>query len=163
MTVDDGVRTREGQGRAGQCVCVWGGGGGPLVGSSRKRMPGSVMSSMPIEVRFFSPPEIPRLSSDPTLVPAHFSRPSRLISAATYVVGIWRLAAKIERRATQGREKGSMSVIPPPRRRPQTAGTHNSVTLGSACTLRAFSAVGMASGSRSCAENISASRTVVWA
>lgn len=38
----------------------------PDVGSSRKRTAGSFMSSMPIIVLFFSPPEIPLIISVPT-------------------------------------------------------------------------------------------------
>lgn len=38
----------------------------PVVGSSRKRTEGSIMSSMPMLVLFRSPPEIPRISWVPT-------------------------------------------------------------------------------------------------
>ena len=38
----------------------------PVVGSSRKRTSGDVINSIPIEVRFLSPPEMPRISSSPT-------------------------------------------------------------------------------------------------
>mmetsp|Transcript_27525 Transcript_27525/g.69469 ORF Transcript_27525/g.69469 Transcript_27525/m.69469 type:complete len:98 (-) Transcript_27525:816-1109(-) len=47
----------------------------PLVGSSRKRMLGSVMSSIAMAVRFLSPPEIPPLSPAlPMTVSAHLSK-----------------------------------------------------------------------------------------
>jgi Asp-tRNA(Asn)/Glu-tRNA(Gln) amidotransferase C subunit len=39
--------------------------GTDLVGSSRKKRAGSFMSSMPIETRFFCPPEIPFTEGDP--------------------------------------------------------------------------------------------------
>jgi len=38
----------------------------PLVGSSRKIILGFEINSTPMQSRFFSPPEIPRLSSTPT-------------------------------------------------------------------------------------------------
>ena len=38
----------------------------PVVGSSRNKMPGLMMSSIPIFVRFRSPPETPRMNSVPT-------------------------------------------------------------------------------------------------
>ena len=43
----------------------------PVVGSSRKRTSGDRTSSMPILVRFLSPPETPRTKSVPTNVSAH--------------------------------------------------------------------------------------------
>jgi len=42
----------------------------PVVGSSRNKTFGSVNSSTPIEVRFRSPPDIPRVNSLPMLVSA---------------------------------------------------------------------------------------------
>lgn len=38
----------------------------PVVGSSRKRTDGSIISSMPMLVLFLSPPEMPRISCVPT-------------------------------------------------------------------------------------------------
>ena len=43
----------------------------PVVGSSRKRTEGSMMSSIPMFVLFLSPPEIPRVSCVPTWRHAH--------------------------------------------------------------------------------------------
>ena len=39
----------------------------PVVGSSRKRTSGDVINSIPIDVRFLSPPDIPLITSLPTL------------------------------------------------------------------------------------------------
>mmetsp|Transcript_15001 Transcript_15001/g.38529 ORF Transcript_15001/g.38529 Transcript_15001/m.38529 type:complete len:254 (+) Transcript_15001:929-1690(+) len=44
----------------------------PEVGSSRKMVPGWVMSSIPMEHRLRSPPEMPRMSGPPTSESAHF-------------------------------------------------------------------------------------------
>jgi len=38
----------------------------PVVGSSRNKMPGLMMSSIPIFVRFRSPPDTPRINCVPT-------------------------------------------------------------------------------------------------
>jgi len=38
----------------------------PVVGSSRNKTDGDIISSIPILVRFRSPPEIPRMNSFPT-------------------------------------------------------------------------------------------------
>mmetsp|Transcript_10492 Transcript_10492/g.24298 ORF Transcript_10492/g.24298 Transcript_10492/m.24298 type:complete len:228 (-) Transcript_10492:97-780(-) len=48
----------------------------PEVGSSKKMSFGCMTSSTPMAVRFFSPPEMPRISSSPTSVSAHSSSPS---------------------------------------------------------------------------------------
>ena len=48
----------------------------PLVGSSRKSTAGRITSSTPIEQRFFSPPDTPRIIRSPTSVSAHASSPS---------------------------------------------------------------------------------------
>mmetsp|Transcript_8168 Transcript_8168/g.23315 ORF Transcript_8168/g.23315 Transcript_8168/m.23315 type:complete len:257 (+) Transcript_8168:874-1644(+) len=48
----------------------------PLNGSSRKSSLGSVMSSMPTDTRFFSPPEMPFNNAEPTMVSAQRLRPS---------------------------------------------------------------------------------------
>mmetsp|Transcript_1196 Transcript_1196/g.2868 ORF Transcript_1196/g.2868 Transcript_1196/m.2868 type:complete len:237 (-) Transcript_1196:485-1195(-) len=56
----------------------------PLVGSSRNRMLGSVISSMAIAVRFLSPPEIPpRSPALPITVSAHRVRCKILITSTT--------------------------------------------------------------------------------
>jgi hypothetical protein len=55
----------------------------PEVGSSRKRIDGSVIISMPMLTRFRCPPEMPRCSALPILVLWHFSRPSSSMSAST--------------------------------------------------------------------------------
>ena len=47
----------------------------PDVGSSRKTSVGFMTSSIPTEVRFFWPPEIPRIISSPMYVSAQSSRP----------------------------------------------------------------------------------------
>ncbi len=44
----------------------------PVVGSSKKRQLGDVIISMAIDVRFLSPPEIPRLNAVPTCVREKF-------------------------------------------------------------------------------------------
>lgn len=46
----------------------------PVVGSSKNNKFGSATISIPIEVRFFSPPEIPLTKVSPTIVSLHFSR-----------------------------------------------------------------------------------------
>ena len=38
----------------------------PVVGSSKNRIPGAMINSIPILVRFFSPPEMPLINSVPT-------------------------------------------------------------------------------------------------
>ena len=48
----------------------------PVVGSSKKSTVGERTSSMPMLVRFRSPPDMPRLFSVPTLESAHFSSPN---------------------------------------------------------------------------------------
>ena len=58
----------------------------PLVGSSRKRMLGLVMSSTPMAVRLRSPPLIPRRSTLPIRVSLHSWRPSsRMTSSARWI------------------------------------------------------------------------------
>lgn len=47
----------------------------PVVGSSRKMIEGLMSSSKPIEVLFFSPPEIPRILLSPTYVSLHLPSP----------------------------------------------------------------------------------------
>lgn len=51
----------------------------PVVGSSKKIMEGLMSSSKPIEVRFFSPPDTPRMRVSPIHVFLHFSNPRFLI------------------------------------------------------------------------------------
>lgn len=46
----------------------------PLVGSFKEVISGLVMSSAPTAVRLRSPPEMPLISSLPTMVSAHFVR-----------------------------------------------------------------------------------------
>lgn len=55
----------------------------PVVGSSRKIKLGLVMSSTPMEVLFLSPPDKPLMKVLPTLVSAHFWRPSSWIKLST--------------------------------------------------------------------------------
>ena len=45
----------------------------PVVGSSRKRIGGRVMSESPTFTRFFCPPEMPLTSSPPMIVLRHSS------------------------------------------------------------------------------------------
>jgi len=53
----------------------------PVVGSSSKRIFGQSTSSIPMQVRFRSPPDTPLMCSDPIFVFAHDSRlSSRIIS-----------------------------------------------------------------------------------
>ena len=47
----------------------------PEVGSSRKRRFGWEINSIPIAVRFFSPPEMPLIITDPMKVSLHFVSP----------------------------------------------------------------------------------------
>lgn len=55
----------------------------PVVGSSRKMIDGLMSNSTPMEVLFFSPPEIPLISALPTYVSAHFDSPSTCIVSST--------------------------------------------------------------------------------
>ncbi len=48
----------------------------PVVGSSRKSTGGSIISSMPIFVLFFSPPETPRILCVPTCKTSQSEQPS---------------------------------------------------------------------------------------
>lgn len=57
----------------------------PEVGSSRRITLGSVMSSTPIAVLLRSPPEIVFLSTLPTIVSAHLSRPRSLMRLSTFL------------------------------------------------------------------------------
>lgn len=61
----------------------------PVVGSSKKITLGSVSNSTPMDVLFRSPPEIPRIKEFPTLVFAHFYRPSSCISCSTLWTRYW--------------------------------------------------------------------------
>lgn len=66
-----------------------------LVGSSRNRISGELTSSMPMAVRFFSPPEMPGIMLLPMSVSAHLANPSawmmfstiRVRSATVVVLG----------------------------------------------------------------------------
>lgn len=58
----------------------------PVVGSSKKIKMGLVNNSTPIETRFFSPPEIPRMKIFPILVSAHSTKPRSLINFSTYPI-----------------------------------------------------------------------------
>lgn len=55
----------------------------PVVGSSKNIIDGFVRSSTPIEVRFLSPPDIPRMSSDPIFVLEQERRPKSRINLLT--------------------------------------------------------------------------------
>ena len=54
----------------------------PVVGSSRKRTGGRVMSESPMFTRFFCPPEMPVTSSPPMTVLRHSSSRSWLITSS---------------------------------------------------------------------------------
>lgn len=56
----------------------------PVVGSSKNISDGFVINSTPIDVLFLSPPDIPLTTAFPTLVSAHFSKPSSLITDSTF-------------------------------------------------------------------------------
>ena len=51
----------------------------PVVGSSRKIMEGLISSYNPIDVLFFSPPEMPLILVSPIQVFLHFSNPKFLM------------------------------------------------------------------------------------
>jgi hypothetical protein len=53
----------------------------PVVGSSKKIIPGFVISSTPIDVRFLYPPEIPFMKAFPILVSAQEDNPKSFISS----------------------------------------------------------------------------------
>ena len=53
----------------------------PVVGSSKKIIPGFVTSSTPIDVLFLSPPEIPLMKVFPILVLAHELNPKSTMSS----------------------------------------------------------------------------------
>jgi hypothetical protein len=55
----------------------------PVVGSSRKMIPGLVTNSTPIDVLFRYPPEIPLMKVFPIFVSAHELKPKSLISSLT--------------------------------------------------------------------------------
>mmetsp|Transcript_15683 Transcript_15683/g.21098 ORF Transcript_15683/g.21098 Transcript_15683/m.21098 type:complete len:99 (-) Transcript_15683:211-507(-) len=70
----------------------------PVVGSSRITILGLDTRPRPRPTRFFSPPEMPRTVSDPSLTSRHLSSPSMEISSST-------------------RDSLSATVVVPPRRR----------------------------------------------
>lgn len=53
----------------------------PVVGSSKKIMPGFVISSTPIEVLFLYPPLIPLIKVLPTFTSAQLTKPNSLIKS----------------------------------------------------------------------------------
>mmetsp|Transcript_116030 Transcript_116030/g.308633 ORF Transcript_116030/g.308633 Transcript_116030/m.308633 type:complete len:117 (-) Transcript_116030:108-458(-) len=55
----------------------------PERGSSKNSILGFVINSAAIAVRFFSPPDIPRISWEPTYVSAHFSSRRSFNNAST--------------------------------------------------------------------------------
>mmetsp|Transcript_6352 Transcript_6352/g.12715 ORF Transcript_6352/g.12715 Transcript_6352/m.12715 type:complete len:100 (-) Transcript_6352:1745-2044(-) len=59
----------------------------PLVGSSKKRIEGRDMSSMPMLTRFFSPPDTPLRFTSPTMLLATRERPrlARVASARSSI------------------------------------------------------------------------------
>lgn len=57
----------------------------PVVGSSKKRTDGSMISSIPIFVLFLSPPEIPRMSCVPTCRNTHRVH-SEIFQTLTFII-----------------------------------------------------------------------------
>lgn len=55
----------------------------PVVGSSKKIIPGLVINYTPIEVLFLYPPLIPLMKVFPTFTSAQLTRPSSLIRSYT--------------------------------------------------------------------------------
>lgn len=55
----------------------------PVVGSSKNMIEGLMSNSIPIDVLFFYPPDIPLIIAFPTYVSAHFPNPKALISSST--------------------------------------------------------------------------------
>mmetsp|Transcript_61909 Transcript_61909/g.124148 ORF Transcript_61909/g.124148 Transcript_61909/m.124148 type:complete len:229 (+) Transcript_61909:217-903(+) len=61
----------------------------PVVGSSKKRIPGSTTSSSATDTLLFSPPDRPRLNSFPICVSRHFNRPKLPITSSTRCLRAW--------------------------------------------------------------------------
>lgn len=85
----------------------------PVVGSSRKRRRGSVTSSRPSIVRFFSPPEMPRTSSVPMSESAQASRDNSRIASSTMARFASGVSAREGRRSSAENCKVSRTVSVP--------------------------------------------------
>lgn len=78
----------------------------PVVGSSKKMIPGFVTNSTPIDVLFLYPPEIPLMKVFPIFVLAHDVRPRSRINSSTLSFNCLSLRFKVSLAANKKHSLG---------------------------------------------------------